>query len=62
MNRKIIYSLFALFDQCVPIDFPVKVFHYAIHFLKCLIDRYSAYRYRAVADDPFTCLMNIFSC
>ena len=62
MDGKVIDPLFTLFNQCVPVDFPGEVFHYAIHFFKCLINRNSAYWYGTITDNPFTCFMDVFSC
>ena len=33
-----------------------------LNFFKCLINRNSAYRYGTIADNPFTCFMDVFSC
>ena len=62
MNREVIHSLLALFDEGVTVDFPIQVFHYTVHLFKSLVDRYGADRHRAVTDNPFTCFADIFSC
>ena len=61
MNGKIIHSLLTLLDQCIAVKFPSKVFYFAVHLLQCLIDGHGAHRYRAVADNPFTRFVNVFS-
>ena len=62
MNGEVIYTLFALFNQCIPVDFPGEVFHYAVHLFKCLINRNRADGYGTITDNPFACFMDIFSC
>ena len=61
MDSEVIHSLFALFNQCIFINFPTEVFHLTVYFFQGLIDGYSAHGYGAVADNPFACLMYIGS-
>ena len=59
MDGKVIHTLFALLNQRIFIDFPRQVFHFAVHFFKCLVDRYSSYRHGAVAYNPFARFVNV---
>ena len=61
MNRKVIHPLFTLLNQGIFINLPTKVFHLAVYFLQCLIDRYSTYRNRTITYNPFTGFMDIIS-
>ncbi len=60
MNREIIDTLLSLFDEGIAENLPGEVFRLAVHFLEGLIDRHRADRDRCVANDPFTCFMNVF--
>ena len=61
MNRKIIHALFALFNQGIAVELPREVFHFAVHFLQCLINGNRTYGNRTVADNPFAGFVDIFS-
>ena len=59
MDSKVVYTLFALFNKGVLVDFPSQVFHFAVYLLQCLVDGYSAYRYRTITDNPFACFVDV---
>ncbi|MNX84132.1 hypothetical protein D3C86_1159170 [compost metagenome] len=61
MNGKIRYALLCLLYQGIPEDLPGQVFGYAFYFFQCLVDRHRTDRHRAVADNPLTGFMNIFT-
>ncbi len=61
MNGEIVDSLFCLFDESVPEEFPGQVLDSAVGLFKGLIDRDRSDGDRGVADDPFPGSMNILS-
>ncbi len=61
MNRKVVHSLFALFDKGITEKFPGEIFRFAMHLFHRLIDRDRTDRNGAVADNPFPGLMDMIS-
>ena len=59
MDGEIVDALLALLDQRVAINLPSEILSDAIDLLQRLIDRHRANRNRAVADDPFTRVVNV---
>ena len=58
---EVVYALFALFNQGIAVELPREVFHFAVHFLHCLINGNRTYGNRTVADNPFAGFVDIFS-
>eukprot|EP01018_Ginkgo_biloba_P027874 Gb_08643 [translate_table: standard] len=62
MYCKVINSLFSLFNQSISKDLPSKILCNSIHLLKSLIYWNRAHGYRRIAQNPFTCFMNMTTC
>ena len=58
---EVVHALFALFNQGIAVELPREVFHFAVHFLQCLINGNRTYGNRTVADNPFAGFVDIFS-
>ena len=61
VNGKIIYALFSLLNECVPENFPSKIFGAAIDFLQCLINRHGTDGHWTVSNDPLTSSVDVFA-
>ena len=62
MDCEVVHSLLTLLHERVAVDFPRQLRHVSVHLLKRLIDGHRSHRHGAVAHNPFTRFVDVFSC
>ena len=61
MDGEVVHSLLALLDERVAEEFPRQVLGFPFHLLHRLIHGHGTYGHGAVADNPLTRLVDVFS-